>query len=105
MTYGVVEPQWRAHAHAAACQLLAQCRIVDIHAGEDFLADGARVLGIDIDITGQQRVPHHSGSAELVAVGDGRPGRRRQPGDDLAENDPLGEGLGAHRDRNSGAAG
>jgi hypothetical protein len=61
---------------------------------QDFEVDGAEVFGIDIDCARTQRGQHDRGVAQPLAMF-GRGERRGGPGDDLAEDERLGEALGA----------
>ena len=63
---GVVEPERLGHAHA----LLGQGRleIGDRTVAEDLLAQRAGVLGVGVDLTSHERVPHEPGPAELAPM-------------------------------------
>ena len=95
----VDEAQRHGHAQPLFGQLGAHGRqIGGFGVLEDLGVDGAQVLRVDVDRARLERLVHHGGVAQALAVFRGamQPGGLR---DDLAEDVRLGEALGAHLER------
>lgn len=68
----VVEPEWPAHANAAASQRRPQIGLAaDTLVGEDLATDGARVLGINVELVSLERVEEDLCAPQLAAVDGG----------------------------------
>ena len=105
----VLEPQRPGHPDTLPGQHGAKRIVASIsrHPRHDVLADRPGVLRVQVDLSGQERMPEHLGAAELGSMLGARAGAAHQLGDDLAEHDRFGELLGADADltRRRAAAG
>ena len=97
----VVEAERRGQHQAARRQALAQPRAGRLPgsgplAGQDLLDDGARVLGVDVDLARLERIPHQPRPAEARPVLDRDAGRARRLRHDLPQDHGFGERLRSH---------
>ena len=90
----VAEAERRAHDDPALGQQRAQLRLgPGLLSSEDLVGERARVLGVDVDLSGDQRVEDQARAAEGLPMLGGGPRGRRHGADQLAEHDAFGEVL------------
>ena len=101
---GVVEAQRPEHAQPPVAQRSPSQATGSAPAGgalaaQDLLQQRAGVVGVQIDVPAQQRLPHQPGAAQPPPVLDRAAGGRRQQAGDLAQDHRLGERLAGHPQR------
>ena len=96
----VAEPEVGSHGDAFCSEGGGESAPVvgELATGEDLAGDGARVLGVDVNIAVTERVPQYAGAAELAPLRDAGAGLAGDVGRDVAENHRFGERLRSHDD-------
>ena len=91
---GVVEPERRGHADALFCQCSAQQgQSMGVRSFEQFLAEGAGIFRVYVDIALEQCRPEYAGTAEVTPVSGLYVVAGHGEFDDFAQDDGFGEFL------------